>query len=567
MGTVVDYEVECTVPGALNIRKGPGLSYSSVGIMYPGWKGRVREVEGTWFRHNGWVNGDGWNGWSNSEGRDTGKLLTYLKITNSNTQVKTEPAPAKLNEGEIPILEYISDWRPNVNDYKTYDSMVSKDLFIKDIRGIHGMPYQFMPEVDQRLIGGTFGRKYAEKIVSKMPLLLLTPGAPDYLSRFDKDDKNNILQYMAGVATSANMPDIESLLSKQGRYYTFRFDYMNYYRYVNPMCQMGAQFLGIGDKKIDNTKLKNYQWEKWVNSNLKGVISQKEFVAFYIDSETQISESFSNSTGESMLSQKAKGVSDLSREVSFLLGAGAGVELEGLQMENYKENLAEFEKFADKYLNGSAMIKNIGAGFYSIATGGKLIFPEIWNDSSFSKSYDVSMKLRTPDSDPFSWYMNIYVPLMHLIAMTAPRQMVPSKGMINPNAYQAPFLVRGFYKGLFSCDMGIITGLNISKGSQAAWTPDGLPTEVDVSISIKDLYPVMAISDQTDASMLLNNTVLIDYLATSCGINVNKPEVLRMVDIYLAQKYNALTALPSYTFMGIEQALSTEWFNLIKNGI
>ena len=36
--------------------------------------------------------------------------------------------------------------------------------------------------------------------------------------------------------------------------------------------------------------------------------------------------------------------------------------------------------------------------------------------------------------------------------------------------------------------MGIVTSLQLSKGKERAWTLDGLPTEVDVTMEIKDLY-------------------------------------------------------------------------------
>ena len=47
---------------------------------------------------------------------------------------------------------------------------------------IYGMPYQWMPEVDRRVDGtGQFGRKFYEKILTKMPILVLTPGLPDFM--------------------------------------------------------------------------------------------------------------------------------------------------------------------------------------------------------------------------------------------------------------------------------------------------------------------------------------------------------------------------------------------------
>ena len=64
-----------------------------------------------------------------------------------------------------------------------------------------------------------------------------------------------------------------------------------------------------------------------------------------------------------------------------------------------------------------------------------MVFPEIWSDSKFSRSYTCEIKLVSPDPSPLSVYMNVLVPLFHLIALVGPRA-VPG----NPNGYTNPFL-------------------------------------------------------------------------------------------------------------------------------
>jgi hypothetical protein len=43
---------------------------------------------------------------------------------------------------------------------------------------------------------------------------------------------------------------IDTILNREGRYYTFEFAYKEYYKYVNPMCNMTAKLLGIGSKQV-----------------------------------------------------------------------------------------------------------------------------------------------------------------------------------------------------------------------------------------------------------------------------------------------------------------------------
>ena len=58
----------------------------------------------------------------------------------------------------------------NINQY------VSKIMSTKT-NGIEGLPYQFMDSVDRRITGTSgagVGRKYGERIFSRLPLLFLT---------------------------------------------------------------------------------------------------------------------------------------------------------------------------------------------------------------------------------------------------------------------------------------------------------------------------------------------------------------------------------------------------------
>ena len=105
--------------------------------------------------------------------------------------------------------------------------------------------------------------------------------------------------------------------------------------------------------------------------------------------------------------------------------------------------------------------------------------------------------------------------------------------------------------------MGIITSMDIQKGDKGKWTIDGLPTVVDVNFSMKDLYQIMTITQDDKIIDLLKNTALLDYLANMCGININKPDILRTLDIYYNQILNKGKDVVTLNgFLGVEQALS-----------
>ena len=239
------------------------------------------------------------------------------------------------------------------------------------------------------------------------------------------------------------------------------------------------------------------------------------------------------------------------------MGAGAGIDFDSLSSDSTFEN---FDNWVDKYGSflPSRLISNLKQGFKSVVSGGKMIFPEIWNDSSFSRSYRISIKLRTPDADALSWYMNIGVPMLHLICLVAPHQL-------GANGFQSPFLVRGWYKGFFNCDMGIITDMDISKGDKGKWTLDGLPTEVDISFTMKDLYQILTITSDKKISDLLSNTALLDYIANMCGINVAKPDLERAIDLaYMTVKNRVVDIITFDGFIGVENALSNMINSIFK---
>ena len=368
---------------------------------------------------------------------------------------------------------------------------------------------------------------------------------------------------LAYIDDAVGVDQLAEATTNQGRYYTFEYDYTEYYKHVNAMCMSGAYFLGIENAKIkvgDTYKaIKDVSWQSFGTNTYKKILSTREYVAFYIDSASQVNETLSNSTTESQLASKVNSFSDAGREISFLLGATTGAEFAEQygSKELIDQAMATIQSISDQYLNGNKLFEDIGKNFATIACGGKLIFPEIWSDSDYSNSYDISIKLRSPDGDKISWFMNIYVPLAHLICLTAPREASDS----GPNGYISPFLVRGFYKGLFNCDMGIITSLSITRGREKAWTLDGLPTEVDVSLELKDLYKMLSITPYTSPGSFVNNIGLMDYIANMCGININEPDLTRSIEVYCMLKGYKLTHILPDVWQSVEQDIANRIMN------
>lgn len=417
---------------------------------------------------------------------------------------------------------------------------------IDSVVGVFGLPYQFLPNTDPRIKTGysdniVLGMEYADKIVSNIPILFLMPGRPSFMKKFTDEERATTIKALvaaAGGSGSGYVENLNGLLSNNGRYYVFDGEIEEYYKYVNPMCRIAAQYLGIQDQKIGGGlfRLGNMDWKSYTLNHLTLTHALSDAasygnLAFYIDSDTSVSEGFGNSTTESSIASSINGISDLTREIHFLTGyASAATDTDWLSKNaEVFQNVENMNDFITRTLGNGNFLSNLGKHLTTVIAGGKLIFPEIWADSSLSRSYSVKFKFVSPDCNRLSIYLNVLVPLFHLLGLVGPQSVTG-----NPNGYLSPFLVRGIYKSFFNVDMGIITDMSVTKGGDCLWTMDGLPTSIEVDITIKDLYDVMALTASDNLKYdTMDNTAQMDYIANLCGINMYKPELGRQISMLL----------------------------------
>lgn len=436
---------------------------------------------------------------------------------------------------------------------------------VKNVEGCFGLPYQFLPSADPRLGDGSIdtidgvGFEYADRIVDRMPILLLAPGKVDFLSKQSASDKKAMIERLISYGTGgSDLIGTSELSSKNMRYFDFAYARSEYYSYVNPMCNAAARCMKV-PSSYEN-------WESKTQLNVGSIanLGTMNFIPFYVDSDASISESFSNTTTQSMLASTVNSISDMGRELSFLLGGTGSLEnmdsiLNNPEVQNSMENV---NNLVNGLLNGrnNSFLSNLGSHLTTVAAGGKLIFPEIWSDSSFNRSYNITIKLSSPDPSNESVYLNVIVPLMHLIALVGPKQAID-----NVNGYVSPFLVRAVYKGFFNIDLGIITSMSVTKGAECQWTRDGVPTSVVVSFEIKDLYPTMSITQTnlTTGVHTTDNTALMDYIANLCGVNPYDIDVGRAVSTWYTT--NIVGAIADSFTLGIWANIKDKFGNAITD--
>jgi hypothetical protein len=232
-----------------------------------------------------------------------------------------------------------------------------------------------------------------------------------------------------------------------------------------------------------------------------------QYIGIRIERGTSVSESVSNSTGASSVSSEMKSRAQAGRGLRFNLANGnTGIGV-----------VDSIAQFVTGTLTAAADTISLGGLSQALIQGsGYLDFPDVWQDSSVSKSHSFNVQLTSKYGDPVSIYQNIYIPLALLMAAGFPLG-------IGRNSYTSPFLLQAYSKGMFSVPMGIVDSMSITRGdSENGWTHDHLPTVIDVSISIRDLSPMMFLS-MTDKNLLevfRANTVMQDYMATLAGVSL-----------------------------------------------
>ena len=259
------------------------------------------------------------------------------------------------------------------------------------------------------------------------------------------------------------------------------------------------------DKETDNPW--NNAGVDWTKTLKGSALGATQFLAFRIEKNVDASETFSNSTGPSAFAEQINGMARDNMAKAYDTGFTG---------QSMNTGIGVIDKLSEGFasvISGTAEIFKLG-GLASAMIGGAFIdIPEQYKSSDFNKSHSLSFQLRSPNGDIVSIYQSIMVPLACILAGVMPRAA-------GPNSYTQPFLCRWYCKGLFSVPLGIIDNVTLKRGSsEFGWTYQNLPTCIDVSLSIKDLSPMMymAMKDSVFQNILGTNNTFNEYMLTLAG--------------------------------------------------
>jgi hypothetical protein len=455
---------------------------------------------------------------------------------------------------------------------------------IKTGTRIIGSPFQFLPSADYRPCEDIpIGRKYMENIIAEAPMVYFIPGIPSYLPDFDKKNKEVIENYISARYKDEEVGQdaLDKIMNEEGRYFDFIANYEEYMRYVNMLCRVCAVYIGIGEEKVpgSDTPYKSYDWSRYVNyknstqTPTKGIWDAVEkafssveeeifgdyrYLKCYVDPNASFSESSSNSTDRSQIAGMFESLEPLVREVQFLTGGdGTGaMESVGGIINDARKTIMGTDTL--KGASTSNLSRLLGLANHTV-TGANVIMPEIWSDSNYQKSYDFTMHFVSPYGDLESIYLNVIMPMMHVLALALPRQT-------SANSFTSPFLVKVFSKGWFSCEMGMVDSISIEKGggNGDAWNVHGLPNEATVKISVRDLYPNLMMTKASKPALFFNNQGLIDFLAVTCGVDITQPNLSMKLESIISTYLTSLYDIPSNWYNDIIQSVRNKLMPMFK---
>ena len=269
------------------------------------------------------------------------------------------------------------------------------------------------------------------------------------------------------------------------------------------------------------------------------------FAIFNVDYTTSVSESFSNSLGEIETGSTIKSLSRKSRDVKFNM---AGGNILGDAVASVMSGVK------DVIMGGLDSITYGGSNVIQTMMGGGYIdIPKKWEDSSVSMpQVTYKMKLISPYGNPISQLQNIYIPLAMLLAGTLPLATGRS-------SYTSPYLCSIFSKGVQKVKLGMITSLNITRGtSNLGFNKDRKALAIDVSFTVTDFTNIMTAPVNTSVFDQVFNVPLYDDSPLGTYISVIAARSL------LDSKYTMprIKLKVSRSIMAFEQAISPSSWGL-----
>ena len=409
-----------------------------------------------------------------------------------------------------------------------------------------GMPHQLLAHNDPRLSETTdLGKTFAETIILEAPIIAIKPGVSEFLPGKNDEEKhayvNQFVDAASGSAKSA-LRKLEDEESDSLHWFDHKPAYSDYMIGVNMICRTMAVLYGVDKIKVPwvkgNVTFGYYDWryyklgkqyeqsvstsrnskngQGWAASALQLISSMKstiqdddQYVHFYVDANASFSESANNATTQSLLSSFTDKIEGMAKELSMVGAIGMGSEQ----------------------------------------------FDSLVNDASGNIDNFVQS---TPYGHKLAHFLNIGVGLAHILGLFLPIQM-------SANTFKSPYLLKCFSPGWFNASLAIGDSMSITKGGDGGWAANGLPNEVKVDVSIKDLYSQMYLPHKV--SDFIENSGMIEFLMVNCAVDITNQDLFLGSKIWISLLAGSVSDKVTAAPFQVKNALLNRVrnkFNLLK---
>lgn len=466
-------------------------------------------------------------------------------------------------------------WKCTMSDFRNmFDVSKNIDTIHMSPR-LFGGPPSYTHQVDPRILVSsnsgrevTVGRTMGETIYANPTIVSITPGKVHVksLGSFMSSDFgiNALVNMVTQDPDKGLVDDIYNKMSGAKYFYDFASAWKEYGNMVNLLCRVMAILIGIGDQTVmgTSTKYKYYNYMNWQHTSDgetnhggsvldrvfgwmseekdKVFIDKNNYVHFYAGVSSDSSDSISTTTRESVIQSKLESIfTDEMKDIAFLAG-----DLGSSITNDVKESINE--AFSAEGLDpgsGWADMLTKGIGYLS---GAKMVFPQFIDDFQYGKDITVNCRFVSPYGDPESIMEYCFIPLAHVMAFSMPRQE-------SRNTFKPPLLVRGFSKGYFNTEMGVVSSLRINRGGpdNMSWTADGLPTEIEVTFDITPMYSNLYLSTTSNPTNFMYNDGLIEYLCTICGADMAADSISTKINLFASLGLDTVKDIPSSIIQSI----------------
>lgn len=392
-------------------------------------------------------------------------------------------------------------------------------------------------------------RTMINSFVKDAKFLSLTPGLPKYNgSRYNHiadnaltqtKEPDEMLNYLI-----QNGVDRENL-NKDKRFYRFEPSFGKFYSYLETMLNTVWIKLGLGTEEDNTFSLYTFFNQLEIKDGADPKPQYQSAIGFFVNPVGSITENLTSeqtSVGQEFASETNNNA-DTYQRLLYITGMGTGSTVQKVALGVNRsialtQNLMTYVKdlvknTVDGWNKGSGIVtKALGAAlglvsdFYKYSTeqeqgavlqaytsvnGMRVMYPELWRNTSYSKSMNFDFNFTSPYGDPLSIFKYVFVPFCTLLCFALPRQA-------DDNGYVSPFLLRADLPGMATCDLGIISNISFVRGgAQGLFTKDGLPRSITGSFTIEDFYPFLAMTKRL--SYLSSNPSYTSFLDSMTGFS------------------------------------------------